>query len=249
MVLALVGSIFMYVHVTEIDRVNATEQDRLHVLTNVVASDIQNNLQTVNLSLEGVIRDYLAGHSAITDADHLQLRLRALKDAMPGIRALLVLDANGVVVSASKPSLVGRNLVDREYFKVARNRPNEATLYVSPPFQSLKDEPDLVIAISRFVPGAKGEFAWLVVAALDQDYFADSFTPVVYAPDVWAFVVHGDGLQILNYPKKANSIDGTNLDRPGTFFSRHLQSAQLESVLTGTVYTTGEKRLYAPQSK
>src|SRR5271165_5870963 len=88
--LALVGAFFAYLHLAETERVDAVERDRLHVLTNVVATDIQNNLATVNLSLEGVIQDYPSGPVPRDSADHLTLRLRALEKAIPGIRALLV---------------------------------------------------------------------------------------------------------------------------------------------------------------
>ena len=240
--LVVVGVGFVYEHLAEVDRANAGERDRLHVIANFVANDIGGNLVTVNHVLTGVIQDYLTTPVVPEPSKYLTLRLQALEGAIPGIRALLVLDARGIVTHASKSTIAGRDLSYRDYFKTVRDHPDKATLYISPPFQSLKQEPDLVITASRMVPGPNGEFAGVVVATLDQDYFSGSFTMAIYAPDVWGFVAHGDGQQIVNFPEK-QGIDGIDLSKPGTFFSRHRQTGQIESVLTGKVYTTGEQRL------
>lgn len=244
-VLALVGSIFWYVHRTETERINAAEQDRLQVLSKFVANDIQGNLVTVNHVVEGVIQDYLSVPEVSESSHYLTLRLQALEGAIPGVRALLVIDAQGIVTHSSKTNLANLNLSYRDYFKQIKNHPDKSTLYISAPFQSLKKEPDLVITASRMVSGRHGEFSGMVVAVLDQDFFVDSFQMVVYAPDVWAFVVHGDGLQFVNFPHKIASIDGTDLNRPGTLFRRHVDSGKSDSLLTGRVYTTGENRMMA----
>ena len=82
---------------------------------------------------------------------------------------------------------------------------------------------------------ATAGFGGLVVAILDPDYFASMFKSVMYAPDVWGMVVHGDGEQLVNYPPQKGT-DGVNLNVPGGFFYRHRESGQAESVLEGKVY-------------
>ncbi|HEY8027660.1 MAG TPA: hypothetical protein VIF60_24180 [Burkholderiaceae bacterium] len=237
--LALIGSIFLYVHEAEADRADAAERDRLQVLTNFVANDIEGNLTSVNHVLEGVIQDYLS-NSGVPESSHfLTLRLRALEGAIPGVRALLVLNTQGVVTHTSRAILENQNLNYRDYFKQVRDHPDKTTLYISAPFQSLKQGPDLVITASRMVQGQNGQFAGMVVAVLDQEYFYDPFRMLLYAPDVWAYVVHGDGLQVINFPSKKNSIDGTDLNRQGSFFRRHVESGKIASMLSGRVYTTG----------
>jgi len=84
----------------------------------------------------------------------------------------------------------------------------------------------------------------MVLATLDPEYFTGQFRTAMYAPDVWALVVHGGGRQLLNYPPKGK-IDGTNLARPGTFYQRHRSSGRVAGVLEGRVYTTGEERVMA----
>ena len=240
--LALVGGVFTSVHFAEVNRVDTVVRDRLNALTNIVADDIQGNLGTVDQTLERVMQDYLSGPDAVHSPSELTRRLSAMQIAMPGIRSYRVVDASGIVMSSSLPLLLGRDISSRDYFRAARDRPNIDTLYVSGPLQSIRTEPDLVVAVSRIVPGPHGEFGGLVVATLGKEFFQDSFLPVGYAPDAWGVVVHGDGRQIMSFPEH-NGIDGTDLNRPGTFYSRHRQSGRMVSVMTGAIYTTGEQSL------
>ncbi|WP_295954329.1 response regulator [Rhodoferax sp.] len=240
-VLALVGGFIAYVHSVEVDRTLATEQDRLQVQSNVISSDIQGNLAVISLAMEEVIKDYLLVPGAANPKD-VSRRLRALANAMPGIRAMVVMDARGVAIAAHSPDLVGISFSQRDYFKTVQAHPSRTTLYVSAPYKSLRN--DLVVNTARMVSGTAGEFAGVVIATLDPEYFTSIFRPVMYAPDVWGFVVHGDGLQFLNFPLRAN-IDGTNFNKPGTFFNRHVESGKTSNMLTGTISRTGEQRLMA----
>ena len=240
--LAVVGAVFTGVHIAEVKRIDTVVRDRLHILTDIVADDIQSNLGIVNQTLEGVMHDYLSGPDAVHASSELTRRLSALQIAIPNLRSYRVVDADGIVTATSLPVLLGRNISSRDYFKAVRDHPSMSTLYVSSPLQSLRAEPDLVVTVSRMVPGPHGEFAGLVVATLSKDFFKDSFLPVGYAPDAWGVVVHGDGRQIMNFPEH-KGIDGTDLNQPGTFFSRHRQSGRVVSVMTGTIYTTGEQSL------
>ncbi|MEO5797351.1 MAG: response regulator, partial [Rhodoferax sp.] len=240
-VLALVGGFIAYVYSVEVGRTLATEQDRLQVQSNVIANDIRGNLAVISLAMEEVIKDYLVVPGAKNPQD-VSRRLRALANAMPGIRAMVLIDARGVAIAANSPDLVGVNFSQRDYFKSVQSHPSLATLYVSAPYKSLRN--DLVVNTARMVPGPAGEFAGMVIAALDPEYFTSIFRPVMYAPDMWGFLVHSDGLQFLNFPLRTN-IDGTNYNKPGTFFSRHVLSGKTSNVLMGTIPRTGEQRLMA----
>ncbi|MES2877731.1 MAG: response regulator [Pseudomonadota bacterium] len=242
LVLALMGAFFVFILAKDDERVQTTERDRLNVLKNVLADNIETNLAATNRALEGVVKDYLTGPDKKGGTPDVSRRLRALSDTMLGIRGMVVLDASGQTIAANQPDVIGQNYSHRDYFKTVRDHPSQTTLYVSAPFKSAKG--DLVVAVARMVPGPGGDFAGVVVASLDPQYFTSIFRPLVYAPDVWGAVAHGDGLQLMNFPEKAG-LNGSNLDRPGTFFSRHFHSGQIDSILTGMVYTTGEQRLMA----
>ena len=240
--LLLVGFFVIYVHLTAVDRVDTNERNRLQVQADVIAYEIQRNLTATNLALTGVLQDYVDSPGVVGPVSDISRRLRALGVAVPGLRAVVMLDANGEVIAASRTDLIGLNLAHRDYFKLARDKPDAHKLYLSAPYTSVMN--DLVVSATRVVVGVDGVFAGVLVATLDPEYFTGIFRPTMYAPDVWGFVVHGDGQQVLNFPRKRN-IDGTNLNQPGFFFNRHRQSGQTASVLTGAAYAAGEQRVMA----
>jgi len=240
--LVLIGAGLAYLHLTEVARIESSERGRLLSLTTLLASNIQTDLVATNVALEGVVRDYLSEPDGIVADAALSGRLAALVGAMPGLRAMMVFDRDGQVRAASHQDLYGRDFSRRDYVAAVRRAPSSRTLYVAEPFRSIRG--DQVVTVARMVPDATGRFAGLVLATLDPEYFTGQFRTAMYAPDVWALVVHGGGRQLLNYPPKGN-IDGTNLARPGTFFQRHRSSGKMASILEGKVYTTGEQRVMA----
>ncbi|BCO26066.1 sensor histidine kinase RcsC [Rhodoferax lithotrophicus] len=245
MALALIGLLIVDVLVREFERIRSSESERLNVLTHVIASDIQENLAAANRALAGVIKDYPGTPGDSHSVAEVSRRLAALSDTMLGIRGALVLNAQGITTAAHRPEFIGQDFSQRDYFKTVRDRPNPTTLYLSAPFQSVQN--DLVVTLARMVPGLNGEFAGLVLATLDPKYFTSIFKSLVYAPDVWAFIDHGSGLKLMNFPEKPG-INGTNVAQAGSLFSRHLQSGQVSSLLSGEVLATGEQRLFAMRS-
>ncbi len=245
LVLLLLAAFLGYTYAAESERGIAAEQGRLRVQVDIVADDMERSLTATNQALEGVIRDHLAAGARVGEPKDVSRRLRALVEAMEGVRGMGVYDRNGTMVASNRDDLLGRDFSGRDYFKTVRDKPDAGTLYLSAPFKSVNA--DLVSTVGRMVPGVDGAFDGVIVATLDPRYFTGVLRPIVYAPDVWSFVVHGDGVQLLNYPS-IPGIDGTDLNRPGTFFRRHRDSGQRASLLSGTVYTTGQQRMMALRS-
>lgn len=67
---------------------------------------------------------------------------------------------------------------------------------------------------------------------------------VLYAPDMRAALAHGEGKVLMAMPPNP-ATEGKSLAVPGSMFSRHLDSGQTESLMTGIVYSTGEDRMMA----
>jgi PAS domain S-box-containing protein len=229
--LLIVAAALAYAHLAEASRHDAAERERLSVLTALLAKNIEVDLAATNLVLDGVIRDYLAaGAGAVPDAGQaLPRRLSALADAMPGVRTMLVIDASGRPVATNIPELLGQDFSHRGYFQTARDAPDARMLYISAPFLSFKQ--DLVITAARMVPDRQGRFAGVVVATFDPEYFTAKFRTAMYAADVWAVLVHGDGRQFLNYPPR--NANGGNVDLPGSFLRRFRDSGYQAGVLSG----------------
>ena len=227
--LLLVAAALAYAHLAEAARHEAAERERLSVLTALLAKNIEVDLAATNLVLGGVIRDYLGDGAAAGSAQALPRRLTALVDAMPGVRTMLVIDAKGKPIATNIAELADQDFSRRSYFQTARDAPDARMLYISAPFHSFKG--DLVITASRMVQDQQGRFAGVVLATLDPEYFTAKFRTAMYAPDVWAVVVHGDGRQFLNYPLR--SANGGNVDLPGGFLRRFRDSGYQAGVLSG----------------
>ena len=227
--LLLVAAALAYAHLAEAARHDADERERLSVLTALLAKNIEVDLAATNLVLDGVIRDYLGNGAATGSAQALPRRLAALVDAMPGVRTMLVIDAKGKPIATNIAELAEQDFSRRGYFQTARDAPDARMLYISAPFLSYKG--DLVITASRMVQDQQGRFAGVVLATLDPEYFTAKFRTAMYAPDVWAVVVHGDGRQFLNYPLR--SANGGNVDLPGGFLRRFRDSGYQAGVLSG----------------
>ncbi len=217
------------------------EKDRLSSQARVIARNMESHLASANRMLEGV-RDDLPNWKGASGPQAEMHYLKALTNATPGLRYIGVMDAEGVLLASNMPHLVGRNFAYRDYFQAVKRHPDAATLYVSQPFQSVNGP--YVLNVTRMISGPRGEFAGVITATLNPEYFTTLLASVLYAPDMWAGIAHDDGLLFLMVPER-KGLPGTNLAQPGSFFTRHRESGQAITVLTGTVYATQEERMLA----
>ncbi|WP_169725277.1 diguanylate cyclase [Fundidesulfovibrio putealis] len=220
------------------DDLTKREEERLLFLTGIVQKITEENLVALDAVLSDLIRDQVQGD---VDRD-INQRLVTLTDALPGVRTLTVLDAQGVVRACNRPELLGRDLSQREYFQRARTNPASETLHVSQPFQTFLGV--YSINLGKVVLGAGGQFAGLVVATLDPQFFIPLLNSVLFSPDMRAFMTHGEGLLFLMAPER-EGMAGLDLALPGSFFSRHRESGQEASVFMGTTPVTAEERMLA----
>ncbi len=243
--LIILGGAIAFNLYLEYGRTSAREQNRLSTQARVIAENVQCQLMSANLALEDVRSDLPYWIGAIgmqTETAHL----KTLSNAIPGILHLSVMDATGRMLASDQPAFLGRNFSDQGYFQAVKQRPNPHTLYVSPPF---KNDPgsSYVINLTRMIPGPRGEFAGIVSATLDSGYFKTLMASVLYAPDMWDAIGHGDGILFLMVPER-EGLYGMNLAQPGAFFTQHRDSGQMATVLTGTVYATDEERMMAQRT-
>ena len=225
----------------EYDRTRSREQDRLLAQVRVVQENVEHDLMAISRVLADLRRG-LPRHVALHD---LGDDIKTLADAMPGVRTLLLTDGDGTVTASSRPDLVGKNFAYRDYFKIPRQNPDPDMLFVAPPIKTTLGV--YGINVVRMIPGAKGEFAGIIVATLDPEYFKTLMASVLYAPDMWSAIAHGDGIQFLLVPERGGQ-PGKNLAQPGSFFSRHRDGGKDVSVMTGIVYATGEERMMAQRT-
>ena len=239
--LLLLGVVLAAALYRERSLVEARESDRLQVQARVIDENLIRQLEGVNNALTG-IRNELE-HSELVGAEvAASSRLKLLSDAMPGVRSMVILDDRGLIVASSRTELLGTNSSQRDFFAAPRQRPNRAVLYVSAPFKSPLGP--LVIVVGKLLTNAKGEFAGVVLATLDPEYFQVVLQSVLYAPDMRTSVTHGDGQVFVNTPVNEQAL-AMNLAQPGSLFTRHQQSGQIASLLAGRVLATGDDRMMA----
>jgi hypothetical protein len=89
-----------------------------------------------------------------------------------------------------------------------------------------------VIAVGRVLTGSQGEFTGVILATLDAEYFQVVLRSVLYAPDMRTAIAHGEGQVFVNMPVNERAL-GMDLAKPGSLFTRHQQSGQTATLMTG----------------
>lgn len=229
--------LFLYL-LREHERAGKREQEQLLRKAEIISKNTVCNLESLNNLLIRLQKD-----PAVLSGDpNYHQRFEDLTNAMPGIRTMFTLDAQGAVRISSNQTLLGKAFKERDYFKIPQQHAGEDLLYVSPPFKSALNT--YVINLSRVLRTADGRFNGVIAASLDPDYFSTLLLSVLYAPDMRSALAHWDGLLFLMEPGHKKFI-GINLAVPGSFFSRHRASGNRQTVYTGIVYATGRNQMMA----
>ncbi|MET3999646.1 ATP-binding protein [Marinobacterium sp. MBR-109] len=119
-------------------------------------------------------------------------------------------------------------------------------MYVGTPF-SVRTGTAWTLSLSHAVLDSSGEFEGAVFAALDESFFSAMLSSMNYAPDMWTGIAHGRGRQFMITPAH-EGLAGIDLAKPGSFFTRHMESGNDANIMTGQVLATGDKRIMALQT-
>jgi diguanylate cyclase (GGDEF)-like protein/PAS domain S-box-containing protein len=235
--LALGGVIGGYLF-QERGKIDARERERLLFTTRIVQQITDQNLAALSPVLSDLSRDW-SRHGPGQDIDS---RLHTLTDALTGARTLAIIDAQGIIRASGRPELLGFDASQRDYFQSARKDPNPARLYVSTPYRTSLGV--YALNVSRVILGPSGEFAGIVSATLDPDFFFPLINSVLDTPDMRADMLHGGGDLFLTAPEKERAV-GKNLAQPGSFFTLHRDSGREANVFSGRLHSTGDQRMLA----
>lgn len=239
--LLVVGCIIASTLYREHGHIEQRERERLTTQVKMIDKNLARQLDGVYGALVGIRKEMplWKGKSGTESANRL---LRAMADAMPGIRTFLITDSSGTVTASNREQVIGENISYREYFQAPLQARNLTTLYISPPFRTTLG--NFVINTALIIPGPKGEFAGVVSAALDPEYFKILLGSVLYSPDMWAALAHGDGKQFLMIPER-KGMSGLDLAKPGSFFTLHRDRGLPYTVLTGNAHVSEAEQLMA----
>uniref|UniRef100_UPI003D28132F PAS domain-containing protein n=1 Tax=Nitrosomonas communis TaxID=44574 RepID=UPI003D28132F len=241
LILITLGTVITFNLYFEHERTAVREHDRLSTQARVIAENTEYQLTSANLALENV-RSNLAYWK---DDAGQQAAIRHLKAAsiIPGIRTMNIVDKEGTITASTRAELIGMNIGFRDYFQEVKQHPNADMLYVSPPFETI--DGIFVINVIRMIAGEQGEFAGIVSATLDPEYFKTLMMSVQYASSMWVALIHSDGLVFLTIPDERENMEGVNLRLPDSFFTRHQNSGKKEQVFTNIMYATKEHGMLA----
>jgi diguanylate cyclase (GGDEF)-like protein/hemerythrin-like metal-binding protein/PAS domain S-box-containing protein len=234
------------------EHANITEREkqRLSAVATVAEYMLASQLETIDATLSK-IRDTITLPGEEDPNEHPDslhstgARLKILAGAMTSVRSLAVIDARGVIASSNLDEIVGKDASQREYYLTPRRNPDPDVLFISPPFKNAIGE--WVVHLSRAITAVDGSFAGVVTATLDPEFFRTLMNAVRYADNAWVRIVHGHGTVFVWEPARPNLV-GANLARPGTFFTRHMESGQTLSLFQGRSYSTGEDSILVLQT-
>ena len=136
--LLLIGCIAGFSLQRQRHAVEAMEKDRLALQARVIDENLSHQLVGVARALEGIQND-IPFWGERPNFDSASRHLQTLSAAMPGVRTLLVLDADGKVVTSDRLELIGKNFSQRDYFRIARTAANPA-LTTTPAARALLEQ-------------------------------------------------------------------------------------------------------------
>ena len=222
----------------------ANEGDKLQGLTKALDGIVSQQLISINTALRTVEAEHAGRHAGVLrDSQPLLL---TLAEAMPGVRALSVVDAQGQVRASSADELLGQQVADQAYFKLPQARPRADLLYVAPPFRSRLGGYALVL--SRALIDGQGRFAGVVCATLDPGYFRLVLQTAQPSEEAWSALVHEQGPLFSLLPDDASWIGQNLLALPGSILSRHLATGRADSLFLMPALISGDLRQVAARS-
>lgn len=170
----------------------------------IVQEQTDRTLQNVDQHLQfaGDRLVHLDADGALTPASAQAMLRTQLKD-MPYVRAMWVMDAQGVIVFDSDDGHLGVNLAERAYFQIYKDRP-QTTFFLGAPVRNSAGR--WVISASRPLYTARGTFYGIVVAALEPHYFDELWRGLDPGADGTVSLFRRDAVLMVRSPMRDKDI-------------------------------------------
>ena len=223
----LLVSWLVITRVQRLKDIEATEADRLQVQVRAISQNLERQLDGVAAALRGLRSDLPEWQGAELPR-RATVRMQALRAALPGLRTLVLVDAQGQRVADARPEDGPDAPAVAAWLQGLRARPDASVLYVSPPHRTPQGEAAVSMAV--VLVGAERTFDGAIVATLDAEYFKTLLNSVLYAPDMTARIVHPDYSVLVAMPAEATG-DSLIAERVAEVFGRHVASGQPASLL------------------
>jgi hypothetical protein len=145
------------------------ERERLSRRASMIDENIRRQLFATNRALESIRRDLPLLKRQKDSTGLINDRLQALVEVMPGVRTLLVYDADATVIASNRKELIGRNFRERDYVKAALQSRNPAVLHLSAPYTTALGA--FAMTAVKLIADDRGQVLGMVGVSVDPDYF------------------------------------------------------------------------------
>ena len=136
----------------------------------------------------------------------------------PILAQVLLLDAEGKIVQSLIPGAPGQSFAFRSYF-TAHATENQRQTFISEPIVGLLTQKSAVY-FSQRIDSSTGQFAGVVVMALDQDYFHQFYRTMNFRPGQFVRLIGRDGIVRLSWDTD-DLLVGKNVSA-SELFNQHL---------------------------
>lgn len=167
----------------------------LRNLAHSLSEHASRSIQAADIAMTGIV-DLLKYQRPRTD--RLNLFLRNTVKALPQIREIGVLDANGDWIYSSLDEVPAHNNSDRSYFAYHRDS-TDSSLRINDPLQS-RITSRRAIVLSRRISNQDGSFGGVLVAAIDSAFFDGFYNAFKLGPHAGITLLRNDGIVLARWP-------------------------------------------------
>lgn len=204
--LALLGALMGLMILIDQQRTRTNEATRLATQAMLVSNNLQQNMHSANHILE----ETLALYDIASDEQQLE-RMHTLANAMPIIRAIGILDSNGIQKLTTRPALDKIDFSDRPYFISTKADPQRQRLYISTPYMGITGK--VSITLSKAILDEDNRYQGAVFAVLEADYIEMLMRSTLYTTDMWATLLHVESGEAVRVEAGAEGIGKEDLSR------------------------------------
>ena len=216
--LCLLAGLLSYQLIASRSATDRLERIHLQNLAEITADRLGQRLNGTDALLSLIENELSDGFPSGHDKDKLSQHLQQLAHLGLDADILLLFGPSGDVLASSRSELLGENFAHRYYFTQARAAVDAKKRIISPPFQTVLG--DYTFTISRRLVDPAGQFAGVLIASMNTGLISKALSSTLYAPDMWASLTHGNGIQILN-SNTPTLAAGKELKQAGSFFMQH----------------------------
>ena len=199
-------------------------------------------LQNVDQGLQNAEAIVAAASLAGTSANGVAINaeIQKLVADRPYLMVIRVLDTKGRVVYSSDTASTGVDLSDRAYFTTRRDSPGKGFQLDAPIRGRMSN--GWIIPAARTMRAANGDFAGVVVAAVDPMFFARVWTLDEEIPTISMTLFRSDGVMLMRVPFSEKLI-GTSYN--GEYVFRSLRAGDRTGTFQNTSSVDGRLRIFA----